>query len=1013
MFQDILFFPVRLWKRLCCLFVCIFFISLVVPAQKPGKLTGKVSDASTNETLAGVSISAKGTKYGIATITDGTYILGLPAGTYTMRFSYTGHKTKEITGVVIKAGETTFLDILLEAATKQLEGVVVTASIKKEAQSAVYSAQKRSAAVSDGISQEAIRKTPDNNAAQVLTRVTGINVQDNRFVVVRGLGDRYNQTMVNGVPMTSTETNKNAFAFDLIPASVIENVVVNKTATPDMPGNFAGGVVQVNTKDFPESNFFSVALQGGFSDGTINKDFISDPRGKYEWLGFGGDFRDLPKNFPSSTSRVRLTEMNYQEQLRYLSMLKNTLIRKNYGSSKPNEQIQLGYGKTIKFKSGTQLGIVVAVSQRKSELIEQETSVRRPFFGFQNPPGTVLPPGPPPLADTLQGFGLTSSNTRYSLFANTGVALNLAYRFGNNKITLKNIYSSIFRNLFVERIIGYLKGFDMAPTVYPNALYGMSFFPEQKVILNSILGGEHRTGKSNETRLDWNVSYTRNTTNTPDTRNFVLAYDTVSRLFSTNYNADLEQSLAQYSRSWARATDDIYGGAFNVTTPFNLFKNKQLFKAGVLYQNRMRKATGTILPVGTQGVVSPDSLLVPGNNTVLLATGAYAGNGGNYNAGSSLLAAYESLENKIGQKVRVIWGLRVEDYQQSVNVYQTVFNYNFTEPDLVPIKLAARTTFNFLPSVNVVYSPLPSINLRGAYSKTVIRPELRDLAPYASYDFVSFVQIQGNEDLKSTGITNYDLKLEWFPSSGEILSVAAFYKSIRDPIEYATTTLERTEVRIAYNTGTAFVKGIEGEIRKKLDFITFAPWLSHVQVFGNGTLLRSKVKGKNINSFQLSSFSEHPLTGQANYIANAGVSILLFKDNFETTFSYNKTGDYINDLGASDLDVHLANGNVIPTNPHFRVRPRDMVDVVANYSFLKRKAQLKFKITNLFKEPYTLYQDLNGNGRFDSPVTVNVGKKPNANEAYYENNNYHNGIDNAASYILGQRTYSLSLSYTF
>jgi hypothetical protein len=973
-----------------------------------GKLTGKVTDASNNEPLVSVTISAKGAKYGTTSIPDGTYILSLPAGTYTMRYSYTGHKIKEITGVVIKSGETTFLDILLETSAGQLQGVVVTASIKKEAQSAVYSAQKRSAAASDGISQEAIRRTPDNNAAQVLTRVTGVNVQDNRFVVVRGLSDRYNQTMLNGVPMTSTETNRSAFAFDLIPASVVENIVINKTATPDMPGNFAGGIVQINTKDFPESNFFSVSLQGGWSDETLGKNFISDKKGKYDWLGFAGDFRDLPNGFPTTTSRVRLIELNYQEQMRYLGMLRNTLVRVNNGGSKPNEQVQLGYGKTFKFSNGNQFGIVAALNQRRSELIEQEDVLRQPYYNIlhrENPEN--------PAPDTLAGFGLSSTNRRYTSFSNTGLALNFAYRFGNNKISLKNIFSSTFRNQYIDRDIHYIKNYDIPVNADRYALPGVTFFNEQKLLVNSTLAGEHRTGKNSETRLEWNVNYTLNSTNTPDTRNFILTYDTVNKRYVTNSNADIIQSLTQASRTWAHAQDIIYGGAFNITTPFPLFGNKQLLKGGILFQNRTRKATGTILPVNA-AAGSIDELLLPENSSINLIYGGFAGNGGNYNGGSNLLAAYESLENKVGAKTRIIWGLRVEDYQQIINVYQTSYSYDFREPDLVPLKFAARTTFNFLPSVNVVYNPVSAINFRAAYSNTVIRPELKDLASYAAFDFTSFAQTQGNQDLKSTSIANYDLKFEWFPSAGEILSVSAFYKNIYDPIEYATSTQERTEVKFAYNTGKAYVRGIEAEIRKKLDFLPFAPWLSHVSLFGNGSLIKSKVSGKEINSFVLSSFAEHPLSGQAKYIVNAGVSVALFKDNFETTLSYNRTGDYLNELGTSDQDVHLANGHNVPINPHFWVKGRNLVDLVSGVNFYKRKGSVKFKISNLLKQPYKVYQDLNGNNKFDDPASINTGLVPPGNTTNYEvTNNYRSGTDNVTSNILAQRTYSLSIAYTF
>ncbi|MHA4807426.1 TonB-dependent receptor [Flavitalea flava] len=989
-------------KRATCLFIFLSLLLLLPAAmaiaQKgPGKLTGKVSDGSTNEPLAGVSISAKNTKTGVSTITDGTYILSLPAGTYTIDFSYSGHKKKEITGVIIKAGESSFLDILLEATTKQLESVVVTAGVKRETQSSVYSAQKRSAAVSDGISLEAIRKTPDNNAGQILKRVTGVNVQDNRFVVVRGLGEQYNQTMLNGVPMTSTETNRNAFAFDLIPAAVIDNITINKTATPDMPGNFAGGIVQINTKDFPASDFFSVLVQAGYSDQTYGKDFYSDKRGKYEWLSFDGGIRDLPKGFPTSTSRVPFTTLNAQEQFRYLRMLKNNFEPVNNGPSGLNENLQLGYGKTIKFKNETQLGIVAAFNQRKTELTEQEVTAREVDLTAKELP-----------VDRLRGLGYYSENTRYRYSVDFGGVVNVAYRFGNNKISLKNLYTRVFNNTFIDRpdILADLQAFTGSPI-----LVGINYFTESRTILNSTLAGEHRTGKTNETRLEWNVNATSNYTNTPDSRNYLLGTDSARKIYAVKSdNSGLSESLYGFSRIWTQNKDFIAGGAFNITTPFLLLKAKQLLKGGILFQNRERKATGTILPIG-HGYGTLDSLFAPSAYSpsgvrVDLATTALSQGSGNYNAGSSLLAAYESLENKIGKKFRVIWGLRIEDYQQTVNLYIPAFYPDFQEPVLTSAKFASRTTFNFLPSVNMVYSPTPAINIRAAYSNTVIRPELKDLAEYQRYDLQTFALTSGNSNLKSTNIQNYDLKFEWFPSSGEIASIALFYKNLQDPIEYAFSTQDNNlNSRYAVNTGSAFVRGIEAEIRKKIDFIPFASWLSHLTLFGNGALLKSRVNGKFINSNVISSFSEHSLTGQPPYILNAGASLLLIHETFEATVSFNRTGDYINELGSSDLDVHLANGKLIPRRPHYWVKARDLMDLVISQSFLHNKAKFKFNVTNLLNQRYILYQDLNGNGKFDTPVRIKkIGDRT---------NNYLDGIDNTASSIRPQRTYSFSFSYTF
>ncbi|MEO5562575.1 MAG: hypothetical protein ABIR18_04050, partial [Chitinophagaceae bacterium] len=191
---------------------------------------------------------------------------------------------------------------------------------------------------------------------------------------------------------------------------------------------------------------------------------------------------------------------------------------------------------------------------------------------------------------------------------------------------------------------------------------------------------------------------------------------------------------------------------------------------------------------------------------------------------------------------------------------------------------------------------------------------------------------------------------------------------------------------------------------KKLNFIGFAPWLRDVTFFGNGSLINSRVSGKKINSTVLTSFSEHSLTGQPNYIVNAGLSILSFKESFETTISYNRTGDFINELGSSDLDVPVPNG-LIPTRPHYREKARHLVDLVLSKSLIHNKAKIKFNVSNLLKERYIIYEDLNGNKKFDTPVVIKNQSGRNAN--------YLNGIDNTVSSIAPQRTYSLSFSYTF
>ena len=961
-----------------------------------GKLSGKITDSSSNQSIFGVNIIAKPSNKGVTSITDGTYIMSLTPGIYTVRYSYIGYNTKEVSDIIIKKGETTFMDVVL-APKGNLQAVVVSAvSARKETQSAVYSRQKLLAASSDAIGAEAMRRTPDVNAGQAVARVPGINVRDNRFVVVRGLGDQYNQTMLNGVLMTSTETNRNAFALDLIPTAVLDNITVNKTATPDMPGNFAGGIVQINTKDFPASDFVSVLVGAGFSDETIGKDFYSDKRRAGDKFGSGAKGRDLPANFPSPlTSIGSLYGFNTIEQHRYLRMLDNNLAPINNGPSRPNENVQLGFGKTIKFKNQTQAGIVLAVTQRKTELIENEISSRDP----QSPsyyPGTEMRGA----KDLI--YYANTNNYKYS--ADLGGVLNLAYSFGKNKITFKNLYSQILKNFYTER--PKVSVCNTCDAGFPNGnsdLYGITYFTEQKQILNTVLAGEHRTGKDNNTRLEWNINATINNTNTPDTRNFLYNKDSAGILSLSRSITSIDAALQQGSRVWSRDRDYIYGGAFNITTGFDLLGTKQLLKTGILFQNRARKSVALV--VIYQGLGSTlDSLLRPSqfyssdpNGPGLSLSSGTAGSNGTYNSGSSLLAAYESLESKIGSKTRIIWGIRTEKYQQYVNVFDPIFYPNISDYDLNLTGVTARTTFNFLPSVNIVYALTKKINIRGAFSQTVIRPELKDLAEFTRYDYQSFRLSQGNAQLRSTRIKNYDVKFEFFPSGGEIISFSAFYKQLKDPIEYVRNSNSNDKFLQPLNVGSAFVRGVEVEVRKKVDFIAAIPWLKNVLLFGNGTLLKSKVATQQLNDFFFPKILEHTLTGQPSYIINAGVTVSAFKNSFETTVSFNRTGDYIYQLGSADKLVTLPNGLPVLITPHSRVNPRNMMDITVSQDLFKNKCRIKVNLSNVLKSRYIIYQDVNDNGKFDEPYVLATNS----------------GIDATPSSLNAQRTWSFSVAYTF
>ncbi|MFM9907738.1 MAG: TonB-dependent receptor domain-containing protein, partial [Chitinophagaceae bacterium] len=293
----------------------------------------------------------------------------------------------------------------------------------------------------------------------------------------------------------------------------------------------------------------------------------------------------------------------------------------------------------------------------------------------------------------------------------------------------------------------------------------------------------------------------------------------------------------------------------------------------------------------------------------------------------------------------------------------------------------------------------------GGFSTTSIRPELKDIAPFTSYDFRSLQVTQGNEELRSTTIKNFDVKFEYFPTAGEIVSFSAYYKNILDPIE-KVTGFDNTPAVRPVNTGRAYVRGFEVEFRKKLDFIKKASWLSNVQVFGNGSLIQSKVKAGPVNNFFIRSVTEHPLSGQPNYLINAGLSILMFKKTFEATLSYNRSGDFINQLGTFD-EILLANGKKSPLLPNLNVKGRELLDLVLTQSFMKEKGKIKFNISNILKAPFIIYQDLNGNKKFDEAATIEKTSNPTLAHGIF------GGVDNTPSYIIPQRTFSIAISYNF
>ncbi|RYZ32482.1 MAG: TonB-dependent receptor, partial [Sphingobacteriales bacterium] len=304
--------PIRSWLTVC------FLLLLSASFAQTARLSGKVAN-DRGEPVAGASIKILGTAIGTTTNVEGVYFLNLSTGNkYTLEISAVGYTPKSIADVDVTTTGANELNVLLETASKVSDAIVVraTSTRRQESTTSLIAFQKNNTALSSGLAADFIRRTPDRNTGEVLKRVSGASIQDNKYVVVRGLSDRYNQAMINGAQLPSSEPDKKVFSFDLVPAQMVDNIVINKTATPDLPGEFAGGLVQIRTKDVPTRKQLSVGFSVGYNTQSTFKDFTSNPRNGSDWLGFDNGSRNLPAAIPSTTAyralpdaeKIRLTK---------------------------------------------------------------------------------------------------------------------------------------------------------------------------------------------------------------------------------------------------------------------------------------------------------------------------------------------------------------------------------------------------------------------------------------------------------------------------------------------------------------------------------------------------------------------------------------------------------------------------------------------------------------------------------------------------------------------------------
>jgi outer membrane receptor protein involved in Fe transport len=875
------------------LLLLITAVQIAVLAQSTGKISGKITDKKSGETLIGATVLIDGTTKGTAANIEGSYTLtGVAPGIYTITIKYMGYSPKQISDVAVKAGDVTILNVVMEAvSSKTLDVVVVKGTYKQESVNSLYAQQKNSAAITDGITSETIKRSPDKSTAEVLRRVSGATIQDNKFVVVRGLSDRYNNAQLDGSSLPSTEPNRKAFSFDIVPANLIDNIIVNKTATPNLPGDFAGGTIQILTKDIPDENFFTINLGLGYNTNTTGKNFQSGYRNLSDFFGFDDGSRQLPSGFPST---AKITNgLTAQQSIAPLKTL-NPNFNVYNSTALPNQNYQLSLGRVKELgKNGNRLGAIFALTYRNSQQTINDAELNYHVYNYKD--------------------------TKYRFSTSVGALANFAYSFGKNRITLKNIYSRNFDDQYLYRTglnesSGYINKFTAFDLV-------------QKGLYKGTLQGDHGLGGGS--KLTWVGSYSNIINNQPDQRKTNYA------LINNVYTADITSLNKQNTRFFSDLNENIIAGQVDYSKPLTLFKQKSTFKIGVLSQYRDRSFTPRFIGPSITST-SPEALALrelPLNKIYsrsVINQGYYTLTEITalkeiYIANTMTNAGYAMLDNKLAEKLRVVWGLRVEKFD---------LDLKNKEAGSAAIK---RNETNFLPSANFTYNLTTKANLRLSYSRTVARPELRELSDFGYFDFELLATVNGNRNLQTTQIHNFDLRYEFFPASGQIISVSAFYKNFKNAIELKVDDNNSTPDLTPFNTQRANNFGVEFEFRKTLDFI--ANGLKNTTLYTNLAFVKSKVSDSRPDYLPSGS---RAMVGQAPYVINGGLLQTAYNNKLSLNLLYNRVGPRI--FAAEGIRF-----------PAIYEKPRDVLDFQIGYRVMKNKGEVKLNASDLLNQNSMFY----------------------------------------------------------
>jgi len=902
------------------------------PAKGMGAVWGVVKDSNGEPVIEG-PVEVVGTKTQVITDLDGRYRLELKPGKYSLRFFYEFHQPLRIE-VNVELGQVTQIDAELEAEEgAEIETIPVETKLEEASLESQNLERQRSASVTDGIGRQEIAKTPDSDAAAAAQRVVGATVEGGRFVYVRGLGERYSNALLFGAPLPSPEPDKAAVPLDLFPALVLDSVNIAKTFTPDMPGDFAGGSVQVETRGVPEKFVFNVSLSGKVNTLTTFQDRLDYAGGSTDWLGVDDGTRampDLPDYLLARGEEKPNGDRVSNEDLVQPGRDLNTPMSLRTKNTPPAHAASMVVGNGWLLGGDQKIGVLASLNykreyQIRDEVLKEYEADEDAELGYSE----------------KVDFDVERGWSKVDWGAYTSVAYQPAK---GHELRLMGLHSQSAQDTATK-----YEGFDEG---LQNSIVATQLDWVQRGLTLGQLSGRHNFKDLNASELGWDLSAARATRDQPDRRDVV--YSKLVRpeagLEGWSYVNGSESGRHFFSNQH----EDSYNAKLDYTQP--IIDTTKL-KAGGLAALKLRdfearrfalrpsdpRADALYCDGADYQLDCPTPLFVDENidGVLQLQEGTQADRD-SYEAHLNVYAGYLMGDIEVSEPLRAIGGARMEYTDQ---VIDPVNQFGGAEAERADLKVT-----NWLPSAGLVYSATSKSKLRLSYARTLARPQLRELAPFSFADYFGGRLVNGNPDLVLTRIDNIDTRFEYFPTLKEVLAFSFFFKHFQDPIEPVLIPAGSNNVLTFRNAAGANLLGVELEARKQLDILTEA--LRDFSVITNLTLAHSRT---DVGEYEFVTSPSRPLVNQAPWVFNVSL-------------------DYENEVGTRARALYNVSGKKLVEVGSDRVpdayqHPEHSLDLIASQTFAEHW-QVKAQAENVLNAQTLITQ-----GKEDAPGDSNTVRR--------------------------------------